>query len=87
MLFDKKKPGRKPKKKADDGSSSEESGSDSSDSEDEDALSKSLLAHCQEHLASYKIPKEFRFLPTLPKTTNGKVRRRTLKDTYSPFKY
>ena len=35
----------------------------------------SLLAHCQEALARYKVPVDFRFVEELPRTASGKVRR------------
>ncbi|TVR64590.1 MAG: AMP-dependent synthetase [Candidatus Competibacteraceae bacterium] len=37
-----------------------------------------LLAHAHEHLAAYKCPREIIFIDTLPRTANGKVRRRDL---------
>lgn len=39
-----------------------------------------LHAYCAEHLAKYKIPKQFEFLEELPKNTTGKILRRSLKD-------
>jgi acyl-coenzyme A synthetase/AMP-(fatty) acid ligase len=32
-----------------------------------------LVSLCRERLASYKIPREFRFVETLPTTASGKV--------------
>ena len=34
-----------------------------------------LLAHCREHLPTYKIPRELRFVPELEHTVTGKVKR------------
>ncbi len=34
-----------------------------------------LRQHCAEHLAQYKIPKAFEFVPSLPKTGSGKIKR------------
>ena len=39
----------------------------------------SILAHCREHLAAYKVPKRVQFVDDLPKTSTGKVMRRELK--------
>jgi long-chain acyl-CoA synthetase len=39
-----------------------------------------LLEHCQKLLAAYKVPKEFEFLPELPKSSMMKVLRRELRD-------
>lgn len=39
-----------------------------------------LRAHCREHLAGYKVPKEVVLLPSLPRTPTGKVLRRKLKE-------
>jgi 23S rRNA pseudouridine1911/1915/1917 synthase len=37
-----------------------------------------LLAHAHRHLAAYKCPREIIFTDSLPRTANGKVRRRDL---------
>jgi acyl-CoA synthetase (AMP-forming)/AMP-acid ligase II len=37
-----------------------------------------LLAYAHEHLAAYKCPREIIFTDSLPRTANGKVRRRDL---------
>ena len=39
-----------------------------------------LAAHCAEHLAGYKRPKQYVFLNTLPRTRNGKIARRLLPE-------
>lgn len=41
-----------------------------------------LDAHCSEFLASYKIPKIFRIVKELPRNPNGKLKRKTLIETY-----
>jgi long-chain acyl-CoA synthetase len=38
-----------------------------------------VQAHCRAHLAAYKNPRHIEFLPTLPKSTVGKVLRRELR--------
>lgn len=40
---------------------------------------KEVQRHCQTRLAPFKIPKEVQFVPELPKTNSGKVRRHLLK--------
>jgi long-chain acyl-CoA synthetase len=37
-----------------------------------------LIAHCSERLASYKVPRQVRFVADLPKTSTGKLLRREL---------
>ena len=37
-----------------------------------------LLLHCKKNLASYKMPKMVQFVPSLPKTSTGKVKRAEL---------
>jgi O-succinylbenzoic acid--CoA ligase len=40
-----------------------------------------LAAHCRAQLASYKVPKEFRFVSVpLPRTASGKIRRVSLRE-------
>lgn len=39
----------------------------------------SIIAHCREHMAAYKVPKRVQFVDDLPKTSTGKVMRRELK--------
>ncbi len=41
-----------------------------------------LAAYLKERLAPYKVPKQYEFRETLPKTLVGKVLRRTLRDEY-----
>ena len=38
-----------------------------------------LIAYCQEKLTSYKVPKQYEFVETLPKSPIGKVLRRSLR--------
>jgi len=38
-----------------------------------------LIAYCRRELAAYKVPKEVRFLDTLPKTNVGKILRKDLR--------
>jgi long-chain acyl-CoA synthetase len=40
----------------------------------------SLIAHCSERLAKYKVPTEIEFLTALPKSAAGKVLRRELRE-------
>lgn len=42
-----------------------------------------VIAHCREHLTSYKIPKEVVFVSELPKSNVGKILRRELRDEAS----
>jgi acyl-CoA synthetase (AMP-forming)/AMP-acid ligase II len=39
-----------------------------------------LIAHCKDHLASYKKPKRVIFVPELPKNAAGKILKRELRD-------
>jgi acyl-CoA synthetase (AMP-forming)/AMP-acid ligase II len=43
-----------------------------------------VKAHCRARLAGYKIPKQVEFVPDLPKTASGKVRRALLIDPAAP---
>jgi fatty-acyl-CoA synthase len=42
-----------------------------------------LTQHCQQHLASFKIPKSFIITEALPKNTAGKLLKRTLREQYN----
>ena len=44
------------------------------------ATADELTAFCREHLASFKLPREFRFLDALPRTGSGKIAKRFLRD-------
>ncbi|PIC97905.1 MULTISPECIES: class I adenylate-forming enzyme family protein [unclassified Sporosarcina] len=41
-----------------------------------------LIAYCREHLADYKIPKQFVFVDELPMTPAGKIQKSKLKEMY-----
>ena len=41
-----------------------------------------LIAHCREHLASFKIPKCVKFVDSLPKGGTGKILKRELRDRF-----
>ena len=43
-----------------------------------------LRAALRERLAGFKVPKEVRFVPELPKTATGKIRKPDLRQTYVP---
>lgn len=45
-----------------------------------DVTEQSILAHCREHLTSYKIPRQIEFRKELLKTNVGKILRRALRD-------
>jgi len=49
---------------------------------DEDVTAEQLDAHClaSETLARFKRPREYRFVPELPKSASGKILRRLLRD-------
>jgi len=44
-------------------------------------LAESLLAHCREHLARFKCPRELRFWRDLPRSEAGKIVKRDLRRT------
>ena len=48
--------------------------------EGQSAASSELVAYCKERLASYKVPKEFRSVAELPKSSTGKILRRKVKE-------
>ena len=41
-----------------------------------------LMAHCKEHLSSFKVPKKIIFVEALPKTPTGKILKREMRETY-----
>lgn len=43
-----------------------------------------IIAHCRAQLAPYKIPRSVTFVPTLPKTSTGKIMRRALRELDEP---
>lgn len=42
----------------------------------------SLRAHCEEHLARYKVPRTFDFPASMPRTPTGKLYKRLLREPY-----
>ena len=42
-----------------------------------------LVAHCRERIGGYKIPRQYAFLPELPKSAMGKILKTALRDIYS----
>ena len=49
------------------------------DYEPSDALAKDIQEYCKAHTAPYKYPRRIEFIPDLPKTTSGKIRRVELR--------
>ncbi|MCY4453508.1 MAG: hypothetical protein OXC01_16325 [Immundisolibacterales bacterium] len=45
----------------------------------EEADEESIVAHCREHLAAYKVPRAIQFVDDVPGTSTGKIMRRELK--------
>ena len=43
-----------------------------------------VIAHCREHMASFKVPKRIIFVETLPKNPSGKLLKRELRKLYQP---
>lgn len=39
-----------------------------------------LIEHCRAHLAAYKVPRAVQFVEDVPKTSTGKIMRRSLRD-------
>jgi malonyl-CoA/methylmalonyl-CoA synthetase len=52
-------------------------GSDSAPTED------SVIAHCREHLANFKVPKQVHYIDELPRNAMGKVQKNLLRDSYA----
>ena len=48
-------------------------------------LKQELLDYAQRRLARYKCPKEIVFIDSIPKTANGKIKRKVLREAYSLF--
>jgi len=49
----------------------------------ESVTAQELVEHCRERIGGYKIPRQFAFLPELPKSAMGKILKTDLRDTYS----
>lgn len=49
-----------------------------------DILEAVLESHCRKHIASYKKPKRYFFVPEIPKLNTGKVNKIELRKTFSP---
>ncbi|MEM8497126.1 MAG: AMP-binding protein [Pseudomonadota bacterium] len=47
-----------------------------------DDLEHTLIEHCKQHLASFKVPRSIDFVATLPRTETGKLVKRTLRERY-----
>lgn len=45
-----------------------------------DVSKQTLIQHCREHLAAYKVPRAVQFVEDVPKTSTGKIMRRSLRD-------
>jgi len=41
---------------------------------------RALIEHCRAHLAAYKVPRALQFVADVPKTSTGKIMRRSLVD-------
>jgi len=41
-----------------------------------------IIAHCKKSMASYKAPKKIFFVTELPKSSAGKILRRTIRENY-----
>ncbi|MBT8214770.1 MAG: AMP-binding protein [Acidimicrobiia bacterium] len=52
-------------------------GSDASD-----ALASALIEHCRKHLASFKCPRRVEFTDELPRSDNGKIYKRKVREQY-----
>jgi len=49
----------------------------------ETVTAEALVAHCRDRIGGYKIPRQFAFLPELPKSAMGKILKTSLRETYS----
>ncbi len=47
-----------------------------------DTLADELIAHCRDHIAHYKCPREVAFVDALPRSDTGKISKRRLRETY-----
>ena len=41
-----------------------------------------IIQYCRERLAGYKIPRSVNFVPSLPKSTSGKILKRVIREEY-----
>jgi fatty-acyl-CoA synthase len=48
-----------------------------------DALRDELVAFARQHLAGYKVPREFHFRDSLPRTPTGKMVKGRLREDYA----
>ena len=55
------------------------------DAEPGHALAEALRAHCRDHLASYKCPREIEFVAELPRLPTGKIRKSELRARYGTW--
>jgi long-chain acyl-CoA synthetase len=46
-----------------------------------------LTDHCRQHLAVYKVPRAIQFVADVPKTSTGKIMRRSLSDIDDGSRY
>ncbi|MGI9615487.1 MAG: AMP-binding protein [Acidimicrobiales bacterium] len=51
-------------------------------SDESDALASALIEHCRKHLASFKCPRRLEFSGELPRSDNGKIYKRRLREQY-----
>ena len=49
----------------------------------ESVTAEQLVDHCREHIGGYKIPRQYAFLPEMPKSAMGKILKTDLRKTYS----
>lgn len=50
---------------------------------DEERIIKSISEFLSKHLANYKLPKQYYFVDSIPRTINGKIKRSALREHYS----
>jgi acyl-coenzyme A synthetase/AMP-(fatty) acid ligase len=50
---------------------------------DSEEIRDGLINYAQNRLARYKCPREIVLVDSIPKTTNGKIKRNVLRETYS----
>ena len=41
-----------------------------------------LIAFCRDHLAGYKVPRQFEFIPEIPRNPSGKSLKRDLREPF-----